>query len=64
MTLEQARKIDPTLNDDHTDEELQTVLDLLYGLTELAHEQWIKLPKTVAKIPEGSLPEQNEPPKI
>ena len=54
ITIEQARKIDPSL-DDLTDEQLRGVLAELYELGQLAFETWLK-EKRGSKFPTGVLP--------
>lgn len=53
LSIEQLRKIDPTLSD-HTDEELERVRAKLYEIGQFAFEQWIKArnkPKAVPSYP-------------
>ncbi len=58
LTLEQCRKLDPTL-DDIPDDELLIIRDKLYELSTLAFEDWWE-EKKGSKIPLGSLPRFNE----
>jgi len=63
LSIDKCRKIDPSLNDDHSDEEIQAVLTELYELGQLAFESW-RAGKGGSKFPLGLLPEQPNDVKI
>ena len=58
ITLADCRKIDPRL-EKMSDEELKKVIDLLYGLGELALESYFnvsKYPRGVSGLNNGNMP--------
>ena len=58
LTLEQCRKLDPTLYD-VPDAELLIIRDKLYELSTLAFEDWWA-EKQGSKYPTGALPQSNK----